>query len=354
MKKILVTNAGRSAGINFCRSLRLAPEKFKIIGIDQNKYSLMNAEADAKYLCPAADDPQYIGYLQTIIDSEGIDLLYPSKTNLELWKISEERDSLNTSILLPEDNLIRIFEDKFLTYELMRKAGVTVPETILVSDVSDLEMMFKKYPQGIWLRATTGCGGNGSVCAHDISYAKSWIDSFSGWGSFTAAKVLTDKTASWTAIWNNGELIVSQIRKRLYWEFSYLSPSGVTGITGAQITARDPQIDEIAIKSIHAITEKPNGIVSVDFTYDENGLPNPTEIQASRFFSSTYFMAKAGLNLPYYFVKLALHEDLPPIKNKFSPLNPDLLWIKYVDCLPLLTTVKDIEKLHTYTPLFTD
>ena len=127
-----------------------------------------------------------------------------------------------------------------------------------------------------------------------------------------------------------------------------MAPSGVTGITGAQVTARDPKIDELAIRSILAVNSKPHGIVSVDFTYDFDGVPNPTEIQASRFFTSTYFMAEAGLNFPYLWVKLALEEEIPLIKEKYSPLDPDLLWIKYVDCKAQLTTVANINKYKLY------
>jgi predicted ATP-grasp superfamily ATP-dependent carboligase len=348
MKKIIVTNAGRSAGLNFSRSLRLAPEKYKIIGLEQNKYSLMNAEADKKFLCPDADSPDYIPYLKEIIKNEKVDVVYPSKTNNELWLISKKRDELGAKVFLPDDNLIRIYEDKFKTYEILKKNNIKVPNTILINTEEDLRHAFKLHPSALWLRAIKGCGGKGSIIARNYEFAHAWIDNFDGWGSFTAAEVLTDKTASWSAIWKDGELVVSQIRRRLYWEFGYLSPSGVTGITGAQITDRDKQLDEIAIKTIKSVTPCPDGIVSVDFTYDEKGIPNPTEIQASRFFTSTYFMAKAGLNLPYIWLKLALGEDIEEINNKFSPLEPNLLWIKYVDCPPVLTTVDDINKFKKF------
>lgn len=348
MKKILVTNAGRSAGLNFCRSLRMAPEKYEIIGLDQSKYSLVNAEADKKFICPEAESPEYIPYLINIIEKEGIDVVYPSKTNEELWLISKNRDKLGAKVFLPDDNLIRVYEDKFQTYEILKDNNIRVPHTILIKSKSDLKDAFKLYPSGVWLRAIKGCGGKGSIIARNYDFACEWINNFDGWGSFTAAEILTDKTASWSAIWKDGELVVSQIRRRLYWEFGYLSPSGVTGITGAQITDRDPQLDKIAIKAIKAITPKPDGIVSVDFTYDKDGIPNPTEIQASRFFTSTYFMAKAGLNLPYIWLKLALDEKIDHIEDKFSPLEPELLWIKYVDCPPTLTSLSEINKFQKY------
>lgn len=342
MKKIIVTNAGRGAAINFCRSLRLAPEKFEIIGLEDNKYSIMNAVADKKYLCPPVDSDDYLDFLKHVIAETKADFLYPSKTNEELWLISENRNELGIKTFLPEDSIIKIYEDKFKTYEILKSNGIKVPETVLIKTEEDLKLFLDKHKQ-IWLRAIKGCGGKGSVSTDNINFAIEWINRFNGWGNFTASEVLTKKTATWSAIWNNGELIVSQIRERKYWEFSYLALSGVTGITGAQVTKSDKLIDELAMKSIKAICDKPHGIVSVDFCYDKNDIPNPTEIQASRFYTSSYFMAKAGLNLPYIMLKIAFNEDIPKFTNKFSPLPEDLLWIKYVDCEPVLTTVKEVD-----------
>ena len=348
MKKVLVTNAGRSAGLNFCRSLRIAPEKYEIIGIEQDKYSLFNAECDKKYLCPNANSPEYIPYIKKLVSDEKIDVVYPSKTNEELWLISKHRDEIGAKTFLPKDEIIQVYEDKFKTFDLMKAEGIKVADTRLICSVEDLNIMFEKYPKGVWLRAIKGCGGKGSIVAESVEFAKSWIDHCNGWGVFTASEILSDKTASWSGIWKDGELIVSQIRKRLYWEFGYLAPSGVTGITGAQITARDSELDELAIRSILAVNKKPHGIVSVDFTYDFNGIPNPTEIQASRFFTSTYFMAEAGLNFPYLWMKMALGEEIPQMEEKFSPLEPDLLWIKYVDCKARLSSLKEIEKYKMF------
>ena len=54
-------------------------------------------------------------------------------------------------------------------------------------------------------------------------------------------------------------------------------------------------------------------------------------------------MAVAGLNLPYILLKTAFKESVE-ISSKFSPLEEGLMWIKYVDCTPIFTTEKIIEK----------
>lgn len=347
-KKVMVTNAGRGTAINYCRSLRLANEDIEIIGIDNNKFSIFNAEADKKILCPDADSEDYLPFLKDQIEKTGANFLYPSKTNDELFIISEHREELEkmgVKIYLPRKEDIEIYENKFSTFEILSREGISVPETMLLNDENDLKKALELFPDGIWLRAIQGCGGKGSVPTDNFDYAKAWINNFNGWGNFTASRILGKRTATWSGLWKDGELIVSQVRKRFYWEFSYLSPSGVTGITGAQMTERDQVLDEFAVKAIKAVSAKPHGIVAVDFTYDNDEInPYITEIQASRFYTSSYFMAKAGLNLPYIMLKMAFDEELPVFENKFSPLPDGLVWIKYVDCLPFLTTIEEINK----------
>lgn len=348
MKRVLVTNAGRGTAINFCRSLRLADEKIEIIGIENNPYSIFNAEVDQKFLCPDVESEDYLPFLKDVIRKTKANFIYPSKTNEELWLISRHRDEfekMGVKTFLPEDSMVQIYEDKYQTYKILRENGVPVAETTLLHNEDDLKRELQNRPEGVWIRAIKGCGGKGSTPATDFDFAKAWIDKFDGWGNFTASEILGKKTATWSGLWKDGELIISQVRKRLYWEFSYLSPSGVTGITGAQMTAKDKGLDEIAMKAILSVCEKPHGIVAVDFTYDKDDIkPYVTEIQASRFYTSSYFMAKAGLNLPYIMLKMAFDEELPVFEDKFSPLEEGLVWIKYVDCLPVLTNLKEIEK----------
>jgi carbamoyl-phosphate synthase large subunit len=75
--------------------------------------------------------------------------------------------------------------------------------------------------------AVIGAGGRGAlpVRDHDVETARSWIELHKGWGNFTAAELLEPDSITWMSIWNQGG-------KRLYWDLSRISPSGVTGVTG--------------------------------------------------------------------------------------------------------------------------
>jgi carbamoyl-phosphate synthase large subunit len=257
--------------------------------------------------------------------------------------MSEHRDQLKTRTYLPDVGVVKICQDKFASYETWARAGIRVPRTILLQNLADLKKAFRVLGTPLWVRETTGAFGKNSVPTARLEFARQWIDFHRGWGHFSAAEYLSPHSITWQSIWRHGELVVAQGRKRLYWEFSNRSPSGITGVTGTGVTVSDPVVDEIALKSIQAIDPCPHGIFSVDLTYDSDGVPNPTEINIGRFFTTHLFFSAAGLNMPYIFVKIALDEEPPPISKRINPLPPGLAWVRGMDIEPVLTTVAEID-----------
>lgn len=344
MKRILITGAGGSPAIGFTRSLRAAPEDFYTIGFDTNEYNLQRAQTDERYLVPSASSPDYLPIVLDIIKETKPDLMH-IQISAEMIAVSGIRDKLPCKTFLPSHQTILACEDKYASYEKWRQAGLKVPGTILINNPGDLKSAFERLGPKIWLRFTSGSAGRGALPTSDYDEAHLWIDFRKGWGKFTAAECLEEQTITWQSIWKNGELLVAQGRKRLYWEFANRAPSGVTGITGTGVTVSDPGLDEIALHAIKAIDPKPSGIFGVDFTYDRNGVPNPTEINIGRFFTTHQFFTAAGLNMPYIFVQAGLDQPLPFISRKVNPLTPGLAWIRGMDIEPVLTTEVNIQHL---------
>jgi len=343
MKRVLIVGAGGSPATNFVRSLRKAPEKFYLIGTDCNKYYLQRAETNKKYLVPAATYDFYIRILNEIITEEKIDFIH-AQNDTEILALSENRERLKTKYFFPSKETIRICQNKFESYKKWKQNKLPQPKTLFLNNADDLKEAFQEFGGSIWIREQEGAGGKGSLLADNFKTAKSWIDFKDGWGNFTAAEYLSPESVTWQSIWHNGELIVAQTRKRLYWELAKISASGITGATGGAITISDPEVDNIAQKSIFAIDSNPHGIFSVDMTYDKNNIPNPTEINIGRFFTTHEFFTQAGLNMPYIFLKLAFNEPYPKPIKKINPLPENLVWIRGIDFLPVLTTIDEIEK----------
>ena len=110
------------------------------------------------------------------------------------------------------------------------------------------------------------------------------------------------------------------------------------------MTISDDQINEIAINTVKAVSDKPHGIFGVDMAYDKNGIPNPTEINISRFFTTVRFFTEAGMNFPEIFKQLALGEKLIINKGAVNPLENGLIWLRGMDTQPKLLKEGDIEQ----------
>lgn len=345
MKRILITGAGGSPATNFVRSLRSAPEQFYFVGTDCDAFYLQRAETDQKYLLPQATDPCYIPLLNEIIRTEKINFIH-AQNDTEIKILSEHRKSLCTAYFLPNKKTVKRCHNKFSSYALWKKAGLPQPATALLHTQEDLRCALEEMSGTVWLRAIEGAGGKGSILARNYKSAKSWIDFNEGWGTFTAAEYLSPQSITWQSIWHNGKLVVAQSRKRLYWELAKVSPSGITGATGAGMTCSDTLVNRMARKAIHAIDKKPHGIFSVDLTYDKRKVPNPTEINIGRFFTTHEFFTRAGLNMPYIYIKLAFNEPCPPVIKKINPLPNNLIWIRGIDFLPVFTKLSTIQRYN--------
>lgn len=341
MKRILVTGAGGAPATNFVRSLRSAPEKIYIVGTDAHAYYLKRAETDTRYFVPRVSDKTFLSSIQKIIKKERIQFIH-IQNDTEIGWFSKNRKHFPSLLFLPPDSVVTTCQDKYTSFIAWKKAGIIVPKTVLLHAQKDLSFAFKKFGFPLWLRNTHGAAGNGSLKATSLKQAKAWIDFHNGWGTFTAAAYLSPTSVTWMSIWHKGNLVVAQGRKRLYWEMGKVAASGITGVTGAGVTIRDTTVDTTSQQAILAIDPTPHGLYGVDLTYDRNGIPNPTEINIGRFFTTHHFFTQAGLNMPYIYLQLAFGETPKLPKRRINPLPAGLVWIRGMDFLPVLTTMKKI------------
>jgi carbamoyl-phosphate synthase large subunit len=337
MTRILLTGAGGAPSTNFVRSLRLAVgHHYEVIGVDADPWCLQRAETDQRHLIVPCSHPAYLALLNQLVEETGAELIY-AQPDVEIATLSERREELAAPVFLPAKETVRICQDKYASFARWKAAGLRVPETMMIATEDDLRTALATLGPRIWIRAVQGAWGKGSLPTEDFAQAKAWLDFQRGWGTFSAAECLEPQSITWQSIWQDGELIVAQGRKRLYWEFANRAPSGVTGITGAGVTMSDPVLDEIAERAIRAIDARPHGIFSVDLTYDRHGMPNPTEINIGRFFTTHLFFSAAGLNMPHLYVQLALGRPIEAPARRVNPLPDGLVWVRGMDVEPVLT-----------------
>lgn len=348
MKRILVTGCGGAPTINFVRSLRDADpkrKKYRIVGVDSDKFTIHRHECDRGYLCPSATNKKYLPYLLEIIKREKIDFLH-SQPEIEVFVIGKNRrliEQAGCQLLMPSQKTIEILRDKFKSYQVWAKSGIKVPGTIIINSEKDLKKAFKRFGKDIWIRETIGAAGKGSLSKPSFELARAWIDSRGGWGHTIASAHLTTRTVTWQSLWHQGKLVGGQGRERLSWEAANRTQSGVTGITGTAVITNDSEVAKLAIDCIKAADRRPHGIFSVDFTYDHDGLPNPTEINIGKFFTTHHFLTRAGINMPEIMVQLAFGN----YKGRFNIINPcrqKLYWIRGMDTKPVLIDQQMIDE----------
>jgi hypothetical protein len=309
MVRILVGTAGGAPANNFIMSLRATDDHDHLIGICSSRSDLMLADVEERYVVPYADAPEFPARLDAIIAKTKPDFIH-SQHDFEVRALSRLRDRITAQgprLFLPAAQTVEACVDKWQSYAIWRKKGIRVPESVLVENESQLRDAFRDFGGKVWLRAIEGGGGKGALPTDNFDFARLWIERFKGWGQFTAARVLSPNSVTWLSVWYEGKLAVAQTRRRLSWNFGDRTLSGVTGVTGVGETCSIAAVDEVALAAIHAIDDKPHGIFAVDMTYDQDGHPNPTEINIGRFFTTHYFFTKAGVNFPKIYRDLGLY-----------------------------------------------
>jgi len=348
--KILIAGAGGAPSEGVINSLLLSKKNEEIIGMGSEPTDLLLSSAKKKYFIPYANTPEYKDCLLQILETEKPDLIH-FQNDLEIFHASLLRDEIHAAgvkTFMPSHEVIDTCVHKYKTYLKLKAAGVKVPENIMIHNEADLKNAFETLGDkngNIWLRASSiGGGGKGALPTNDFTFAKGWIERYKGWWDFVAAEMLTPDTVTWLSIWHEGNLVVAQTRIRKGWTHGNRTVSGVTGVTKVGQTFSDAKVDQIAIDTVKAVSDKPHGIFGVDMAYDFNGIPNPTEINISRFFTTVLFFTQAGLNMPEIFKDLALYNTFPNLEKTINPLPDGLLWLRGMDAKPLLVTNDDFEK----------
>ncbi len=339
-KRILVTGAGGPAAINFIKSLRMVKEdSFYIVGTDVNKFHIEVSPVDARYIVPKATAEDYVDKLNEIIEKEEIEMVHP-QPDIEVLVIAENRNRINAITRLPKTETIRICQDKQKTAEILKRAGVPVPESIRIKSRDHVEDAFSQLvelceQEVVWVRAIKGAGSKAALPVKEVEHAIAWMDYWIkmkglDWSDFMLCEFLPGKEYAWQSIWDNGELITSQARQRLEYLFGHITPSGQTSTPAVAVTVHNDLVNEVATKAVLAIDKEATGIFCVDIKENRDGVPCVTEINAGRFFTTSNFFSEAGVNMPYYHVKLAFGEEIPPLP-KYNPIPAGYYWVRVVD-----------------------
>lgn len=342
-KRILILGVAGPPGVNVVKSLRITKEKFFLVGTDSNKYHLEWPDLDKYYCIPHYNEPGYKEAIKKIINKEKIDLVH-AQPDQEVNILSQIRDDISAITVLPSKSTVKILQDKLESAKIWQRSGLHDFETLEIKKQTDLKKAVKILGLPLWMRAKTGAGARGSTLIKKIEtgiyWLKYWQSRGSDW-SFIIQPFFSGREYAFQSLWFNGQLINAQGRERIEYIFPHLAPSGKTGTSSVTKTIHSKKLNEIATNTILSIDSSPHGVYSVDLMEDKNGKIVPTEINAGRFFATTFFYSQAGLNQPYNMIKLGMGENIPPQK-KYDSLPANLYWIRHIDCPAVLVHEKNL------------
>jgi carbamoyl-phosphate synthase large subunit len=139
--KVLVTGAGALLGQGIIRSLHASALQPTIVTVDPSPLSAGLYWADAAYLIPMANDPAYLDRIRDILLKEKPDVVLIG-TDVELLIFAAHRQQLeqefNTRILVSDQRVVSIADDKWLTYQFLKDNDFDHPESCLPGDEEQL------------------------------------------------------------------------------------------------------------------------------------------------------------------------------------------------------------------------
>ncbi|MCB9556187.1 MAG: hypothetical protein H6707_08810 [Deltaproteobacteria bacterium] len=340
-KRILITGCGGPIGVNITRSLLAADEPLFLAGTDCHPLHLHLALCDRSWQIPPAKQTEpYFAALNQLIAEQRIEMILPTHP-VEVRALSANRHRLppDLRLFLPTDQTIHRAQDKWQTNQLLDRAGVPVPLTLLMEKPDDVDACYRRIDtRPIWVRGSgvPGAGiGVASLPCKNAGQARAWIEHHDGWGQMISSEYLPGRNLTWCGLFSDGTLVASQSRERLAYVLPHVSPSGITGAPAISRTIREPRLREIGEAAVRAIDDRPNGVFFVDFKEDDQQQAKVTEINAGRFGTTIHFYTEAGCNFVQLLVKLAFGEtiDGAPLHD---PLPPNIHWLRTLDCGPVL------------------
>jgi carbamoyl-phosphate synthase large subunit len=336
---VLVTGAGGAPSANFVDSLRQADEPLRIVGTDASREMIELAPVDVRYLVPRADaDPHaYLEELRAVISAEGVDFVH-AQPDGEVLLLAQHAAELGAATYFPTAATVALCQDKAAFAGRLRDAAVPTPEFVVAGsreELGDAASDIVRAHDKAWVRARRGAGSRAALPvtrpAQALSWADWWVEERGlDYGDFMISEFLPGREFGFQSLWRDGELLTSQARERVTYLFGHLFPSGQSSSPAVARTVHRADVNEMAQRAVAAVDPDARGVFCVDLKENADGVPLVTEINCGRFFTTSNFFARAGINMPWHYVQLGLGRELPAIP-RVNAVEEGLYWVRMVD-----------------------
>ena len=145
---ILFTCVGKKAHLikQFCASIKSNLLDLKCIAIDSSKYAAALYFADEFFISPKANEKSYKDFILEICKKKSIGLIIPF-TDYDIILLSENKEFFlknNISVMVPDNNNILKYRNKFITAKIFNENNIQIPKTYSIHDITKCKKIISK------------------------------------------------------------------------------------------------------------------------------------------------------------------------------------------------------------------
>lgn len=306
MTSVMITAAGGGGSIEIIKSLQA--KGYSVIGVDSSKYAGGFAFTDRSFTVPPASDPAFRAAITKIITETRPEFIAPlvDEEIPFFIEIAKDASAPPFMLLAPSPEFCGFSLDKWLTFQNLRRVGVSIPDTELGSMTSELEWPAVVKPR-------QGRGGR------EVGYVKSQdeLRRYMEHASARPEDYVVQKQMRGT------EFTVSVV-VALDGSLLAVVPKEVIikkGITLAGVTRVSPAIDRLC-RDIHGRLD-PRGPFNVQLIVDDTGQPYVIEVNP-RYSTTVALTMAAGVDEVDEVIRHALGEKVGQL-----PFEADLLMVRH-------------------------
>lgn len=335
---VIITGAGAPGAPGVIKSLRENGERsIRVVGVDASKEAVGFMLADEGYQIPLASAPDFIDRLLKIATDEKADVILPLVTKeLEILSLNKDKFRSEGVIVSVSDyRPLTIANDKGKLLTYMRAKGLPVPLFAIVESKEEFLKAVKElgYPdKPVCFKPVQANGSRG------FRIIDSQIDRYKLLFEMkpTSTYITLDEIMS---IFNESKifphLIVMEYLPGNEYSVDLLADHGRPLYTiprrrdamSAGISIKGEIVKEYdIINYCNEIVQSLglHGNIGIQVKRAQNGIPLILEINP-RIQGTVVHCTGAGVNLPYYAVKMALKEDIPIADVVWNCKNAPLL-----------------------------
>ena len=316
--KILITGAGALLGQGIFKSMEYTgSNKSHYIGMaDPSPTSAGLYWGDASHIIPLAKNANYISDLIDLLINNKYEVLIPG-TDIELPVLAKNKKLIesktNCKLVISEENIIEIANDKYLTYQFLERELFNPPRSCLPKDFDEFSCN-TKFPYIVKPR-----DGARSIGLHIVRNYSELKEALNISQNPLIQEYISDE---------NGEFTAGSFTLRDVSIFSIILQRELRdGNTyKASVNNEKKLLDHIQRVSNKL---KPFGPCNFQFRIDKDGFPRIFEINA-RFSGTTLMRVHANFNEVDWMINYLSNDEIP---NNFQ--IRDLIFMRYLDLISI-------------------